>query len=270
MENLTILAVAYKPKKELVDRLIENFISNYPILFINNSLTKLDQNFYNKKNLTIIDNSSNLGNGAGINLGLKEIKTKYALYLDFDSFIDNYNFEKLISYQRKLKNFAVLIPNSSKKDVYQKPYKTWEKEGSIMLFNLEQIKKKISFDENFFLYFEECDFFYNCLKKKMNVLFLPKVYISHEQGTSSDEISEDTELKELRMWHYMWSQFYFYKKNFGYFYALSKCVPFFIKDIFMIFLYLIRFDFSSLKIRYIRISGFANSLFGLKSWKRIK
>ena len=162
MLNLTFLAVAYKPKVELVNRLIENFSSNYPILIINNSLNKLSEDLYHKKNLEIIDNPSNLGNGAVINVGLIKIKTKYVLYLDFDSSIDSNNLKKLEDYAKKLKDFAVLIPNSTNKDQNLEPYKKWQIEGSIMLFNLEKIKNKILFDENFFLYFEDTDFFFNC------------------------------------------------------------------------------------------------------------
>ena len=35
----------------------------------------------------------------------------------------------------------------------------------------------------------------------------------HNQGTSSEDIIE---IKYLRAWHYTWSQFYFYKKNFDF------------------------------------------------------
>ena len=96
-----------------------------------------------------------------------------------------------------------------------------------MLFNLDTIGNKILFDEKYFLYFEETDFFYNCLKKNLNVYFIPEVVISHNQGTSSEDIIE---IKYLRAWHYTWSQFYFYKKNFGFFNALHKSLPFFFKD----------------------------------------
>tara|TARA_Y100000591_G_C21842681_1_gene706681 strand:- start:269 stop:1072 length:804 start_codon:yes stop_codon:yes gene_type:complete len=267
MSNLTILSIAYKPRIELVDRLIENFASKYPILIINNSLSKLNDDFYHRKNVKIIDNELNLGNGAGINLGLKKIKTKYVLYLDFDSFIDTENLRKLDNHVKKLKDFAVLIPNSTGKKQYAEPYKTWKSEGSIMLFNLEIIRDKILFDEKYFLYFEETDFFFNCLKKNLDVFFLPDVTTLHSQGSSS---VEDVKIENLRTWHYSWSQFYFYKKNFGTYYAYSKCFPFFFKDIIMLIAYTLTFKSKLFKFRFYRISGFLNSLIGLRSWKRIK
>ena len=74
MSNLTILTVAYKPRIELVNKLIKNFASNYPVLIINNSLDKLNDDLYHRKNVELIDNELNLGNGAGINVGLKRLK----------------------------------------------------------------------------------------------------------------------------------------------------------------------------------------------------
>ena len=265
MSDLTIFAVAYKPKKELINLIIERYSKNYPILIVNNSLEKLNENFYKIKNLKIFDNNVNNGNGAGINVGLKYIKTKYALYLDLDSYINEINLSKLIKYANKIKNFGVLLTNSSNKNTKQKIFKTWNSEGSIMLFNLKHINNRLLFDETYFLYFEETDFFYNCLKNNINVFFIPKVISSHARGTS---IVENNKIRDLRIWHYSWSQFYFYKKNFSYFYALKKCLPFFFKDFSMIIFYFIKMDFKEINIRYTRISGLINSLLNFKSWKR--
>jgi len=264
MHNLTIFAVAYKPKKKLIDLLVERYSKIYPTIIINNSLERLDDEFYKIKNLNVIDNKENRGNGAGINVGLKSITTKYALYIDLDSYISLGNLSKLLRYANLVKNFGVLIPNSSNK-IKKKIYKTWNHEGSIMLFNLEVLENKL-FDEKYFLYFEELDFFLNCLKKNINVFFVPKVISSHARGTS---IIEDHKIEELRVWHYSWSQFYFYRKNFNFFYAIKKSLPNFLKSIFMIIPNLIKKDFKKTKLGLAAISGFTSSFLCLKSWKRI-
>ena len=265
MNNLTIFAVAYKPKKKLIELLVERYSKIYPTIIINNSLERLNDEFYKIKNLKVIDNKENRGNGAGINVGLKSIKTKYALYLDLDSYISLGNLSKLLRYANLIKNFGVLIPNSSNEIEQKKICKTWNREGSIMLFNLEILENKL-FDEKYFLYFEELDFFFNCLKKNINVFFVPKVISSHAKGTS---IIENNKINELRVWHYSWSQFYFYKKNFNFFYALKKSLPVFLNSIFMIIPNLIKKDFKEAKLRLVRISGFTSSFLCLKSWKRI-
>lgn len=265
MDNLTIFAVAYKPKKELIEIIIKRFSKKYNIIIINNSLSKLNEEFYDINNLTIIDNIENNGNGAGINYGLKIIKTHYALYLDLDAYIDDKNLSKLLRYAQLIRNFGVLIPNSSNKNLINKITKTWDVEGSIMLFNIKLIKNKILFDEKYFLYFEEVDFFYNCIKQNINVYFLPKVISNHDNASS---MIDSKSISKLRKWHYSWSQFYFYKKNFGIIVAIKKCLIFFIKNIIMLIPLILKGNFNKVGLRIASISGFLNSLICLKSWKR--
>ena len=95
--------------------------------------------------------------------------------------------------------------------------------------------------------------FFNCLKKNLDVFFLPDVAILHSQGSSS---VEDVKIENLRTWHYSWSQFYFYKKNFGTYYAYSKCFPFFFKDIIMLIAYTLTFKSKLFKFRFYRIEWF--------------
>ena len=265
MSYLTVFAVVFKPKKKMVENLIQRYSKTFPVIIINNSLHKLHKNFYNKKNLTIIDNEENNGNGAGINIGLKLIQTKLALYIDLDAYISLKNLSKLIRYAELIKNFGVLISNASNINCKNKIFKTWNNEGSVMLFNLDILKNKLFFDEKYFLYFEENDFFFNCLKKKINVFFLPKVISSHARGTS---IIEDGKISELRAWHYSWSCFYFYKKNFNYYFAIKKNLPSVLKNIIMIFCFLFTLNFKEIKLRLICISGFVSAFICLSSWKR--
>ena len=56
-----------------------------------------------------------------------------------------------------------------------------------MLINKKTINNKVQFDENYFLYFEEIDFFFNCLKRGLNVFFIPKVKFKHNNASSIDE-----------------------------------------------------------------------------------
>ena len=274
--DITIILVAYNPVVKLLKKIIERFHLEYPIIVTNNSEKKLDKKFYNYKNVHIIDSKKNNGNGAGINQCLNNCKTKLALYLDIDSKIDKDNINKLLNYSRKIKSFGALVPNNNKsslkneKKTGKKIFKRWNVEGSVILFNLDILKNQISFDEKIFLYFEETDFFFNCIKKNINVFFIENVNIEH-QGASSIAYENSTQLEKLkafREWHYMWSSFYFYKKNFGFFFSLKKNFPLFIKDILKLLFYLINFNIKSSTVRFSRIMGFLNSLINLKSKKR--
>ena len=100
----------------------------------------------------------------------------------------------------------------------------YDGEASIMLFNLKKIKNKNIFDENYFLYFEETDLFFRFKKNGLKVFFIKDLVISHQRASSIE--NETSAISNLRSWHYMWSMFYFYKKNFSYTYALKNIYSF--------------------------------------------
>ena len=269
--DLTIIMVAYRPKINLLKSLILKFNNLYKILITNNSEKKLDESIYELKNTDVIENEKNLGNGAGINVCLRHCKTKFALYLDIDANITIKELHKLTRYSEKIKKFGVLVPNGQHKISQEKISKKWDIEGSIMLINKNYINNEVVFDEKYFLYYEETDFFFNCLKKGKNVYFLPKVEFSHERATSIDEkdLHDKEKIKLLRQWHYMWSMFYFYKKNFSFFIAVSKTFHIFLKDLFFLMINLVTFDKQKIRIRYYRINGLMHSFLGMKSNKRL-
>ena len=269
LNDVTILIVAFKPKYDLLVSQIQKFNENFPILIINNSEEKLDNYFYDCKNVKVIESERNSGNGAGINLGLKNCDTNYVIYLDIDVVIDEKNLIKFLKYAKKIKKFGVLIPNSINYNPKSKILKKWDIEGSIMLFNKKILNNKIKFDENYFLYYEETDFFFNCMKMKIDIFFITKIIFFHNNASSIDTDKKD-EIKALREWHFMWSKYYFYKKNFGLVKALRINLPYFFKDCVKLLIYLIVLDINAINLRYNRITGFINSLVNLKSSKRLK
>jgi GT2 family glycosyltransferase len=191
--------------------------------------------------------------------------------MDIDIKFNKQNLDKLIKYSEKIKRFGVLVPNGMDKDMGVKIKKKWNIEGSVMLINKKFINNRVKFDENYFLYFEETDFFFNCIKNKIDVFFLPKIKFQHSGASSvyEKELFWSEKIYLLRQWHYMWSNFYFLKKNFNLFIALKKTMPFFIKDIIILVVNIFKFNLKMVKIRYSRICGFLNSLFNFKSSKRV-
>ena len=135
-----------------------------------------------------------------------------------------------------------------------------------MLFNLKKFPNRKMFDENFFLYFEEIDLLLNCKKNSLKVFYLRDLSIVHERASSIDK--NLSEIDNLRSWHYMWSMFYFYKKNYSFLFGLRKTYMFIIKDLIMILCYLIILDKKKLNNRFFRIYGIFFSILGLRSFKR--
>ena len=80
--------------------------------------------------------------------------------------------------------------------------------------------------------------------------------------------NETSAISNLRSWHYMWSMFYFYKKNFSYTYALKKTYILLIKDFIILLSSMLTFDFKNIKLRFYRLYGLVSSMICLKSFLR--
>ena len=78
------------------------------------------------------------------------------------------------------------------------------------------------------------------------------------------------EVELSRNWHWIWSKFYFNKKNFGITKAIIECLPTFISSIFRFLFYLLINNNFKKKIYLNRASGFYNALLGRSSWYRPK
>ena len=135
-----------------------------------------------------------------------------------------------------------------------------------MLFNLKSFKKKNLFDEKYFLYFEEIDLLTFCKKNNLKCYLANKIKIKHQRATS---IVKDTEkIRNLRNWHYMWSMFYYNKKNFGFFKAFGFTINFLIKDLAMTVFYILILNPKKMKERFYRVYGASSSILGFKSFLR--
>lgn len=127
------------------------------------------------------------------------------------------------------------------------------------------------FDENFFLYFEETDYCYRGNKQKLYAYQLNNISIWHNRGTSISfkNKKEQIKIKDLTNWHFIWSKFYFYKKNYGYFISLIYFFPILFRTaIKYIYFDLINNQDNANKYK-VRLSGLINSILLKKSLKRI-
>ena len=295
-KNLTIVIVTFLTDTKTLLNCLNSVDKRVKVIIVENSPRFRNRNFFTNrfKNLQIFCTGKNLGYGGGNNFGLKKVKTNYALILNPDTVLDKFFF-KNINPLLNNKSFSIigceLVDNktyltggffdekknqSFKKDFFKNNRKNLTKvdwiTGSSILLNFKKIKSKKIFDENFFLYFEEFDFCQK-LKRKNEIVYLCKsLKIKHLGFKSSNldvqEFKSDSE--KLRNWHWMWSQFYYYKKNYGYFAALTRSVGKLLKSVFKIFIYQIIFDQQN-KNKYIyRFLGLVNSMLGCKSYYRGK
>ena len=280
-QNLTIIIVTLK-SENIIHQCIKSIDQNVPIIVVENSNNKKFKHDLESRyqNLKCILSGSNLGMGAGNNVGIKAATTDYVLILNPDATLEPNSLDKLFLASKKLSEFTILSPinvdlnfpnyktneTSEDKDT---PFQVDYVDGFSMLLNKNKFINDIYFDENFFLYLENNDLCIRIKRQGGSIYIVPTAKINHEGSKTVDtKYKEEVELS--RNWHWIWSKFYFNKKNFNFLKALKECLPTFISSILKILFYTLLNNRFKKKIYLNRASGFYNALLGKSSWYRPK
>ena len=161
---ISIILVAYKPEMKKLINVLDLIGNDLQIILVNNSENLSLDKFKFKNNITII-NSANNGNGAAINLALEKITTKYAIYLDIDVEFKK-DFIKKISHQAStIDKFGVLVPDHGNLKSKNLQIEKYEGEASVMLFNLDILRKEIYLMRLIFFTLRN-KIYFNIVKKK--------------------------------------------------------------------------------------------------------
>ena len=292
LENITVIIVTYLTPKNLLINCLKSIDNNVKIKIVENSknFEFEEEILVNFNNVEIICTGENLGYARGNNIGLQSTDTDFALILNPDLTCDTDFFSNIPKVLKSAEDFAVIgcqyqkdkifLPagffDKNKNRHFAKIFKNNEiKElekvdwvtGCSMLINLKKFSNREIFDKNFFLYFEEFDLCKSLIKMGKNVFSSKELKIHHLGFKSS--LNEDEEnnsrMIKLKDWHYMWSSFYFYKKNYNYFYALKKLSSKFFSSFFKLIFYTIIFQ-KHQKNKYLyRFLGLLNSMLGRPS-----
>ena len=279
-KNLTIFFVSYFSKIK-IEKIIKKINSNIKVLVIDNANESGLKNYFEKKfkNIKVLTSKNNSGQSGGINLGLKNIKTKYAIYMDSDIKFNKNIINYFIQTAKLVNDFLILAPQHEK-NFYKRNFISREKSkfknltlmklihGHFMYFNMKNVKKVGMFDTKFFLYFEETDFCLRAYRKKMKIYAINNAKVEHEGGWSVD-LKNKLEIETNKHWHYMWSKFYYFKKNYSTFLAYKKTLPDLATSIIKIVIFLF-FDKRKTLIYCNKVLGLLNSYFGKRSYKRLK
>ena len=283
-QNLSIIIVTYRSDK-VIDECLKNIPEEIKILIVDNANDEYFKKTIEKKysNVECILSKNNLGMGSGNNLGLKHIKTDFALILNPDAILDKNAIDELINSSKQLETFALIAPLSknlnypnyklNKNHIIKKnkPFKVLSVDGYAMLFNikrLNQFKNFYYFDEKIFMYLENDDICKRIRDINEEIYIIPSSKVNHLGGKAVDS-KHQYEIELSRNWHWIWSKFYFNKKHHGIICALKNGVPTFVSALVK---YLIYF-FINKKKKYIyfqRMSGFVNALIGNNSFYRPK
>ena len=270
-KELTIVIVTFMSEGKLFSCL-ESIPKNIDVIIVENSNNKIFKNDIENKfqNTKCILTGENKGYAAANNIGLKNVKTRYALVLNPDAILEKNAISNFLDTARKLENFWLIGPGNDQAKKYSfKKSEIIEVDnlrGFAIFLNLKKFQEEF-FDENYFLYFEEIDLCKRVKKNNGNIYINKNIVINHE-GASSVLINKKIELEKNRNWHWMWSTFYFHKKYKGFFLALIIIFPKLISSILKSIIYRFFSNKEKKEIYSSRLSGILNSILGKKSWYR--
>ena len=299
LAKLTIVIVTYKTDSAILKNCLNSIDKNVEIKIIENSFKKENQTFSidKKNNLSIHFTGKNLGYGAGNNYGFGLVNTDYVIVANPDivfhkSFFDNVkkyldsdlNFTIIGSTYNKDKSYSSSgLFKENEKKIYNKEVKSSSERlfdtlikvdwitGCMMLINLKKFNTKKIFDESFFLYFEEFDLCKSIELRNENIFRAKNLLIDHlgYKGSIGSDPKSKLDSEKLREWHWMWSTFYFYKKNYGYLFAVRKTIGKLIRSFFKVIFYTITFN-EKMKSKYSsRVNGLLNSIMSKGSSYRV-
>ena len=288
-QTLSAVIVTFK-SDQVIHNCIQSISDQIKIIVVDNSNDKkFKENLEKKyKNVECILSSNNLGMGSGNNLGLKHVKTDYAIILNPDVILKKDTMEEIINGSNQIEPFAILAPISTdpkypnykiRQNIdnidFNLPFKVETVDGFAMVLNLKRIDKIGSFenynyfDEKIFMYLENDDFCMRLIKEKENIFVVPKAKIKHLGAKAVDD-KYFHEIELSRNWHWMWSKFYFNKKHNGFLIAFFSVFPNFFSAVLKFIFYFLINKKDKKEIYLHRILGFVNSLLGKKSSYRAR
>jgi GT2 family glycosyltransferase len=269
--KLTIIIVTFKSEEKILNCLksISNKISVIVVENSNDQIfkRKIEENF---KNVNCILTGENKGYAVANNIGLRRVKTKYALVLNPDTVLSSQSIQNFFISADKKDDFWLMGPASDQMvniDFSEQNFSEVNNiKGFAIFFNMDKFNQDF-FDENFFLYFEEIDLCKR-VKKNNGKIYLDKSIIIKHEGANSVNKTNSLELEKNRNWHWMWSTFYFQKKYKGFIFALLIIFPKLLSACIKTLFYLLIMNKEKRDIYFCRLSGILNSIFGKKSWYR--
>ena len=271
INNITVIIVSYKSKKTIFN-CIKSLEQFNKILILDNSNDKELQKKLKKKfsKIKFFLSKKNSGYGEGYNFLIKKVQTPYALLMTPDTSFKKGTLKKFLNSLKKFPdNYSLMGPYKQNKKFVKGNKKIISKAdlilGFSMLINLKNINKNNFFDKNIFLYLEDIDLCKRLINKGRKI-YINKSFVVNHLGAKSSNLSK-YEFDKIRNWHWMWSQYYFFKKYNGNFLAIIRFLP---KLIMILVKYSILYLFrNGNNNRYkFRAKGLFSSMIGKKSYLR--
>jgi len=233
IRDITIVITSFK-SDEIIRNCLNSIDRQYQVILVENSNNSELKKSIEREftNVECILTGENFGYGKANNIGLKKVKTKYALILNPDATLHASTLENFFKEIKQIPEFAIIGPRiQEKKDKNKKidsysssPILVKNVKGFAMFLNMSEFQDIGFFDENFFFYFEEIDLCRRLVNSHKKIYLVPSIKVDHLGGQShSEAINKPMELS--RNWHWMWSTFNYHKKYEGFFISFLIVFP---------------------------------------------
>ena len=274
-KKITIILIAYKSEK-LINAFVKKIPNTIKVIIIENSNNLLLKRKIEKKYKNIkVYIKKNEGVSASINYAVKKIKTEFFLQISPDIKFDYKDINKFIEVAKKLDNkFSALGPRFL--NVNNKSHKQINKNlkigsinsihGSFMFINKKRFKEIDGFDNNFFLYFEETDYCKRASNVGLKAYQINEIKVKTEgRSVLIKNKKEKKELNNILIWHFIWSKYYYSKKNYGSLISVVIFIPILLRIIIKILFYKV-FNNKIKIVKYkSRLNGLLSSMVGKRS-----
>ena len=274
-KKITIILIAYKSEK-LINTFVKKIPNTVKVIIIENSNNLLLKKKIEKKYKNIkVYIKKNEGVSASINYAAKKIKTEFFLQISPDIKFDYMDLNKFIGIAKKLDNkFSALGPRFL--NVNNKSHKQIDKNlkigsinsihGSFMFINKKKFIEIGGFDNNFFLYFEETDYCKRASNGGLKAYQINEIKVKTEgRSVLIKNKKEKKELNNILIWHFIWSKYYYSKKNYGSLISVVIFIPILLRIIIKILFYKV-FNNKIKIVKYkSRLNGLLSSMVGKRS-----
>ena len=274
-KNITFVIVSFR-SDNVIEKCLESISANSKVIVVENSKNTSIKNYLENKfsNVQVLISGENLGYARGNNLGISQIRTKYAFILNPDAYLYKNTLIELKNVKDLLHDeFAILSPRifDNKEDsnlikVEQKLFIEVDfVKGFAMLLNLEKITLNEIFDKNFFLFLEEIDLCKRIKDSGGKIYIASNAKIYHKGKESS---VNEFKIELCRNWHWMWSLHYYNLKHFGLFTAYKITLYKFISSLLKLLLSILLIKKKKYLIHKYRLLGLINVFKKKDSWLR--
>ncbi len=222
---VSIIIVNWNSKdnlKECLNSLKNIKYSNYEIILVDNNSSDGSLDLVAEKfpRVRVVRSDKNLGFAGGNNLGFKDSKGEFILFLNNDTLITKDFLTELILYIRKRTDVGIVQPkilfhrpgtylhhkvNSvgsfilrsgflfhldyGREDIKREiPYEAFSAYGACFLTRRKIIEEIGLFDPDYFAYFEETDFCQRVLLNGYKIMIIPSTFIYHKGAKTAQKL----------------------------------------------------------------------------------